>query len=78
MKPIFQSINLLHADDCPMMILNKSLDLANLELNKNLNYFIKLASVGIIKDKNVSSNLLKDNLLLTKRNRNLSIFPRAW
>ena len=55
MSPIFKEIHLLHADDCPMMLFNKSLEATDLSLTTN--YQLKLASVAIIQDKQV--NLFK-------------------
>ena len=56
MMNIFSNIPIMHADDCPMYMFTKSLETNNLELNqsefKGIQQ-IKLASVGIIKDKQV-------------------------
>jgi hypothetical protein len=72
---------MLHADDCPMLMFNKNLDSSLLEVNLpnfSVSQTLKLAAVGIVQDKQVLFFKNQDYLLLTKRHRDLSIFPRAW
>ena len=51
---LYKNIYFLHADDCPMMIFNRSLDDNKLQIDQNeLKLSLKFASVGIIQDKEV-------------------------
>ena len=65
MLPLYKNIHLLHADDCPMMMFNKSLESCSLEINLsefNTSQTIKFAAVGIVQDKNVNYFFVKKGL----------------
>jgi hypothetical protein len=56
MTNIFKNIHMLHSIECPIQIIssglkNSSLEFVSSELSKSLN--VKLASVGMIQDKQV-------------------------